>query len=220
MTTLLRLDAHPLMAPEAWETIIGYVAARAGALTVVLNVADGPGNGRDPAYTAAAARLRTAGARLLGYVDLRFATRPPELVVADVYRWAGYPVHGVFLDRAPTSPYSIGPVAVAVAAARRAGLPDAVLNPGEPPDPSYRTLGAAICVFDGSWRRYRHWDGAGAQPGDGHLVHAVPPDALDEAWLLQAVRHAGFGMVSDLVPPHGYATLPAWLTGPAAPVPV
>jgi hypothetical protein len=204
------------MAPHLWDAVTEYASAHADALTVVVNVAGGPGNGRDPAYTAAAARLRAAGVKLLGYVDLGFATRPPARILDDVYRWAGYPVHGVFLDRAPTSPFSVGPVAVAVAAARRAGIGDAVLNPGEPPDRIYRDLGAAICVFDGTWRRYLHWDGADTEPGDGHLVHAVPRDELDEAWLLQAVRHAGFGMVTDLAPPRTYRGLPAWLTAAAA----
>jgi hypothetical protein len=212
VTTLLRLDVHPLIAPHVWDAVAAYGTAHPDALTVVVSVANGPGNGRDPSYTAATARLTAAGVRLLGYVDLHFATRPVTRILADVDRWAGYPVHGVFLDHAPASPFSIGPAAVAVGAARRAGLRDSVLNPGVPPDRSYRDLGAAICVFDGSWMRYRHWDGAGAEPGDGHLVHAVPPGELEDAWLLQATRNAGFGMVSDLAPPRAYAELPAWLT--------
>lgn len=219
VTTLLRLDAHPLTARHVWDAVTEYGAAQPDTLTVVVNVADGPGNGRDPSWTAATARLRAAGVRLLGYVDLGFATRPVARILADVDRWAGYPVHGVFLDRAPASPYSIGPAAVAVGAARRADLCDTVLNPGMPPDPSYRALGAAICIFDGPWERYARWDGAGAEPGDGHLVHSVPPGELDNAWLLQATRSAGFGMVTDHEPPRAYAELPGWLTA-TIPLPV
>jgi hypothetical protein len=214
VTTLLRLDVHPLIAPHLWDAVTEYATRHAGGLTVIVNVADGPGNGRDPSYTAATTRLRAAGVTMLGYVDLHVATRPVARILADVNRWAGYPVHGVFLDRAPASPFSIGPAAVAVSAARRAGIGDAVLNPGVAPDRIYRDLGAAICVFDGTWQRYLRWDGAGGEPGDGHLVHAVPPDELDDAWLLQAVRNAGFGMVTDL-PPRAYAGLPTWLTAPA-----
>jgi hypothetical protein len=219
VTTLLRLDQHPLIAPRVWDTVTEYGAAHPDVLTVVVNVADGPGNGRDPSYTAATARLGAAGVRMLGYVDLTFATRPAAEIVADVDRWAGYPVDGVFLDRAPTSPFSIGPAAVAVGAARRAGLCDAVLNPGVPPDRIYRDLGAAVCVFDDTWERYLDWDGAGAEPGDGHLVHAVPPGEFDHAWLLQAARCAGFGMVTDLAPSQADAGLPAWLAT-ASPLPV
>jgi Spherulation-specific family 4 len=178
---------------------------------VVVNVAAGPGTGRDPSYTAATARLRAAGATLLGYVDLEFAIRPSAAVLADVGRWAGYPVHGVFLDRAPASPFSIGPAAVAVQAAQRAGLSDTVLNPGIPPDPIYRDLGAAICAFEGSWQRYLGWDAARAEPGDGHLVYAVPRGEQRRAGLLLAERGAGFGVVTDLTPPHAYSALPSWL---------
>jgi hypothetical protein len=103
--------------------------------------------------------------------------------------------------------------------ARRAGLCDAVLNPGVPPDRIYCDLGAAVCVFDDTWERYLDWDGAGAEPGDGHLVHAVPPGEFDHAWLLQAARCAGFGMVTDLAPSQAYAGLPAWLAT-ASPLPV
>ena len=187
---------------------------------MVVDVANGPGSGRDPAYTTAITRLEAAGVRLLGYVDLAYATRPVEEIIADVYRWAGYPVGGVFLDRTPVSPFAIGPVAIATHAAKRAELPDVMLNPGLPPDPTYRELGVRVCAFDGSWREYRRWSGAGARPGDGHLVHAVPPWDLDEAARLQVERGAGFGLVTDLGAPDPYADLPAWcglppITSPA-----
>ncbi len=198
MTPLLRLDQHPLAAPQIWDTLAAHGRDR-GDLAVVVNIAGGPGTGRDPYYTAATGKLRAAGITLLGYVDLEFATRPAAAILADVGRWAGYPVHGVFLDRAPASPFAIGPVAVAVQAAQRAGLTDAVLNPGVPPDPTYRDLGAAICVFEGTWEQYRGWDGAGAEPGDGHLVYGVPPGELAEARALHRARGAGFGIVTEKI---------------------
>jgi hypothetical protein len=203
---LLRLDAHPLLAPAAWDALAAY----GRDLTVVVNVAHGPGSGRDPSYTAAMTALAGAGVHLLGYLDLAFATRPAAQLLADVGRWCGYPVSGVFLDHAPASPFAIGPVAVAVQAAQRAGLDLAVLNPGVPPDRTYRDLGTAICVFDGPWAQYRRWDGAGARRGDGHLVYAVPPAELPAARRLMAARGAGFGLVTDLAPPEPYAGLPAW----------
>jgi hypothetical protein len=212
--TLLPLRAHPLARPHAWELI----RAQGAALTVAVDVARGPGSGRDPAYTAAMSRLAGAGVGLLGYVDLAYSTRPLTSVLADVDRWAGYPVHGLFLDRVPATPYAIGPVALAVQAARRAGLPELVLNPGTPPDPSYRELGLPLCVFEGTWLEYRHWTGEGARPGDGHLVHDVPPWDLDPAAQLQIDRGAGFGLVTDLGPPDPYADLPAWC-GPLAAAP-
>ncbi|MEU7866117.1 spherulation-specific family 4 protein [Dactylosporangium sp. NPDC049140] len=204
--TLLPLRAHPLARPYAWE----IVASHGQAFTVVVDVAGGPGSGRDPLWTTAMSRLAAAGVRLLGYVDIDYGTRPVAQIRADVYRWSGYPVRGVFLDHTPVSPYAIGPVAVVAQSAARADLPEVVLNPGEPPDEAYRELGLPVCVFDGSWREYRRWSGEGARPGDGHLVHAVPPRKLDEAAHLQVSRGAGFGLVTDLGAPDPYADLPAW----------
>jgi hypothetical protein len=102
-------------------------------------------------------------------------------------------------------------VALAVRVARRAGLSTVVLNPGVPTDPLYRDLGVPICTFEGSWVEYRRWSGDGARPGDGHLVHSVPVDALATAWALLRERRAGWGLVTQLRPPAPYAALPAWL---------
>lgn len=191
------------------------IAAHGPAFTVVVDVADGPGTGRDPVYTAAMSRLAGAGVRLLGRVDLAYGTRPLRDLIADADRWAGYPVHGVYLDRAPATPYAVGTVARAVKAARRAGLAEVVLNPGVVPDPIYRGLHLPMCVFDGTWLEYQHWSAEGARPGDGHLVHDVPPWDLDRAAQLQLERGAGFGVVTDLGPPDPFADLPAWCGLPA-----
>lgn len=186
------------------------IAAHGPEFTVVVDVDNGPGTGRDPAYTAAMSRLADAGVGLLGRVDLGYGTRPLSELIADVDRWAGYPVHGVFFDRAPATPYAVGTVARAVKAARRAELVEVVLNPGVVPDPLYRDLGLPICVFEGTWLEYRQWGGDGGRPGDGHLVHDVPPWDLDQAAQLQVERGAGFGVVTDLGPPDPFADLPAW----------
>lgn len=211
VTTLLRLDLHPLAAPHIWNALAAHSRTYREDLTVVVNVADGPGSGRDPSYTSATARLRAAGLTLLGYVDLGYGIRPSAAIRADVGRWAGYPVHGVFLDRAPTSPFVVGPAAVALRAAQRAGLGENVLNPGMPPDPAYRGLGAAICTFEGTWREYLDWDRCGAHAGDGHLVHSVPRAELGNARTLMSALGAGFGMITDLALPDAYTGLPAWI---------
>lgn len=139
---VLSLFADPLADPAGWEAAAGYQ----GPLTVVVDVAHGPGSGRHPLYTQAIGRLAGAGRTVLGYVDLAAGTRPPREVRAEVGRWAGYQVEGIFFDAAPTSPFSIGPVAMAVRAARRAGLAPLVLKPVGRPDPLYQVLGATICA--------------------------------------------------------------------------
>jgi len=143
------------------------------------------------AATDGVSRLVRAGVPLLGRVDLGFAARPLAEVLADVRAWSPYRVDGLFLDRAPADPFGAGPVALALRVAGRAGLARAVVNPGCPPDPVYRTLGATLCVFDGDWEEYTRWDGAGARPGDGHLVRGVPPRDVPEALRLAADRGAG-----------------------------
>jgi hypothetical protein len=217
MDTLLPLYVHPLADPAAWTA-----ASRGGRdITVIVNLREGPERAPtaadpDPAYAAATGRLATAGVPMLGRVDLSYATRRPADIVGDVARWSGYPVNGVFLDRAPTSPFSIGPVALAIRAARRAGVGDRiVINPGVPTDALYRGRGAQIVVYEGHWNDYLQWNGDGAQTGDGHLVYGVPPARLATAWRMLEARGAGFGLATDLDAPNPYAGVPAWCAGMA-----
>lgn len=218
--TLLPLYVHPAVDPAAWRAAAtaaggaarsgaGATGAGAGDLTVVV---DDPGLGAD-----GPPRLAAAGVAVLGRVDLGFATRPIADLLDDVARWADAPVAGVFLDQAPTSPFCLGPVALAVRVARRVGLATVVLNPGVPTDPLYRDLGVPICTFEGTWSDYQRWSGEGSRPGDGHLVHSVPVDALPAARSLLRHRRAGFGLVTDLAPPAPYAGAPAWLTPTRSP---
>jgi len=145
---------------------------------------------------------------MLGYVDLGYAARPVADILTDVRRWHRYPVEGIFFDQAPTSPFGMGPVALAVRLARRSGLPAAVLNPGVPTDARYRDLGVALCTYEGHWSDYQRWSAEGTEPGDGHLVYGVPAAQLPAAESLFAVRKAGFGLLTDLDLPLPYAALP------------
>ncbi|KOG86152.1 hypothetical protein ADK38_32660, partial [Streptomyces varsoviensis] len=63
---LVPLYVHPAVAPQAWTALLRTATRLEG---VILNAADGPGTRPDPAFTAAATRLRGAGVPLLGYVD-------------------------------------------------------------------------------------------------------------------------------------------------------
>jgi hypothetical protein len=199
---LLPLYVPPTVDPAAWQAVAGCP----DRLTVVLP---------DPELALPAARLGAAGVSLLGRVDAGFAVRPVADLLDDVETWAGTPVAGVFLDRAPTSPFCLGPVALAVRVARRAGLSTVVLNPGVPADPLYRELGVPICTFEGPWPDYCRWTGEGSRPGDGHLVHSVPVGSLACARALLTERQAGWGLATDRTPPAPYAGLPAWLAPPA-----
>lgn len=200
---LLPLYSHPDVDPAAWRAAAGL----AGRLSVVVS------DSRDTGVSDAAARLTAAGVTVLGLVAAGFATRPVADLLAEVEGWSGRPVSGVFLDQVPTSPFSLGPVVVAVRAARRAGLSTVVLNPGVPTDRLYRGLGVPICTFEGAWVDYRRWSGHGSRPGDGHLVHSVPAGSVATAWALLR-RRAGWGLVTDRIPPGVYSGAPGWLTAP------
>jgi Spherulation-specific family 4 len=206
MQTLLPLFAPPRTAAEAWEAV-----RRRGSGTVALvNVEDGPGSGRDPGWTAAIGRLVDAGVQVLGYVDFDLGTRPARHLRAQIRRWAGYPVDGVFLDHVPTSAYLIAVVAHAVGTARRAGLRRVVLNHGMPPDPLYRILPAQTGVFDGDWSALR--DSPAGTRGDAFLVHGVPAAERSEAKALLSERGAGLALLTDAGPDDAFTTLPSWHT--------
>lgn len=158
----------------------------------------------DPAARTAVAGLAAAGLPMLGLVDLAYATRPPAEIRDDLQRLSGAPVAGVLLDRAPTSPYGIGPVALAVRSARRAGLAEVVINAALPADPVYASLGAAICTFEGTWTAYRRMCDSEFPPAGGHLVHGVPAGELSALWRLMHRRGASFGFATDRRPPHPY----------------
>jgi hypothetical protein len=202
-TPLVPLYAHPARDPHAWDP-----DALAGA-TVVVNVHNGPGRAADADYREVTARLAEAEIPMIGYVDLGYSARPIADILDDVQRWSAYPVAGVFLDQAPTTPFGIGPVALAVRVARRAGLFVTVLNPGAPADPVYRELEVPICTFEGSWADYKAWTGMGALPGDGHLVHGVPTAELETARRLMGWRGAGFGAATDREMPDPWGGLPS-----------
>ncbi len=197
VTPLLSLHQHPLTHPEIWATVESAASHDATGITVLLNIAAGPGSGLDPTWTTATQRLVRAGATVIGYVDLAFGSRPAEQIRAELGRWAGYPVRGIFFDQAPTSPYSIGPVATAVRGARRIGFDTLLVNPGRPTDSIYRGLGAVLCTFQGPWDEYLVGTVEGVRHGDAHLVHSVPYAQIKYAHELMRGRGARFGLATN-----------------------
>jgi hypothetical protein len=133
----------------------------------------------------------------LGYLDLAFGSRPVEAVRAELDEWAAQAVGGLFFDQVPTSPFSIGPVAMAVRSARRLGFDTLLLNPGRPIDSLYRGLGATVCTFEGDWADYRAGTADGVRAGDGHVVHSIPGDRLEECLDLMRGRGASWGVATS-----------------------
>jgi hypothetical protein len=133
----------------------------------------------------------------LGHVDLAFAARPIEAIKADLDEWGTQAVGGIFFDQVPTSPFSIGPVAMAVRAARRLGFDTLLLNPGRPTDSLYRGLGATVCTFEGDWPTYQNGTGEGVRPGDGHVVYGLPADYMERCLDVMRARGAGWGVATS-----------------------
>lgn len=176
----------PLEDPAAWSRAAALGQA---AVVIVARPANGLRNGLE--------RLLSCGVTPIGLVRLDYATRPPAALVRDVAGWADLPVRGIFFDRAPASPYLVGPVVRAVRAAREAGLGTVVLNPGVPVDSIYRRLDATICTFEGPWQEYLTRPSDSFVSGDGHLVFDVPTGELPGARALVVARHAGLALATD-----------------------
>ena len=139
----------------------------------------------------------------MGYVDLAYASRAIEAIRADLDEWGTQAVGGIFFDQAPTSPFSIGPVAMAVRAARRLGFDTILLNPGRSTDSLYRGLGATVCTYEGDWAAYQSGPMQGVRPGDGHVVYGVSTDHLERCLDVMRGRGAAWGVVTpaaSLVP--------------------
>ncbi|MFB7506992.1 spherulation-specific family 4 protein [Streptomyces broussonetiae] len=177
--------AHPLVAPAQWGEL-----TRPGIPLdwVVLNVAAGPGTRPDPHCLEAAGRLRGAGVRVLGHLDLAYGARAFGDLLADAHRhldW--YRADGFLLDRCPAERGALPDVRRVVTTLRT--IYDAahiVLGQGSHPHPGYAENADQLVTFCGSWSDYR-WSQAAEWTADYppdrfcHFVHGVPHGHLDEA---------------------------------------
>ncbi|GAA3219629.1 hypothetical protein GCM10020256_24880 [Streptomyces thermocoprophilus] len=170
--------AHPLLAPAEWAEL-----ARPGTPLhwVVLDVAGGPGTRPDTHCLEAAARLRTAGVRVLGRLDIGRGLRTHGDVLGEAQRYADwYRVDGWLLDRCPASREDLPAVRRKVAALRRL-RDDAhiVLGHGTHPYPGYAETADQMVTFTGPWSHYR-WSQTAEWTADYppdrfcHFVHGVP----------------------------------------------
>ncbi|WP_171115474.1 MULTISPECIES: spherulation-specific family 4 protein [unclassified Streptomyces] len=177
--------AHPLLAPTEWAEL----TRRGAALHwVVLNIADGPGVLPDPHCLEAAGRLRNAGVRVLGHLDIRYGARGFGETIVDARRYLDwYQVDGFLLDRCPADRATL-PEIHRTATTLRALCDDAhiVLGHGTHPYPGYAECADQLVTFRGPWSDYR-WSQAAEWTADHgperfcHFVHGVPRGHLDEA---------------------------------------
>ncbi|MEU1028967.1 spherulation-specific family 4 protein [Streptomyces mirabilis] len=177
--------AHPLVAPVEWGEL-----TRPGTPVhwAVLNVAGGPGTRPDPHCLEAAGRLRNAGVRVLGHLDLTYGARAFAEVISDAHRYLDwYRVGGFLLHRCPTERAALPEVRRA-ATTLRTLLDDAhlVFGHGTHPYPGYVESADQLVTFSGTWSDYR-WSQVAEWTADYpperfcHFVHGVPRGHLDEA---------------------------------------
>jgi hypothetical protein len=185
--------AHPLLAPTEWGEL-----TRPGAPVhwAVLNVAQGPGARPDPHCLQTAVRLRAAGVRVLGLLDLTYGARWFGEVISDAHRYLDwYRTDGFLLDRCPSDRVSL-PETRRIVTTLRALRDDAhiVLGHGTHPYPGYAETADQLVTFSGPWSDYR-WSQAAEWTADHpperfcHFVHGVPRGHLDEA--LRVARWQG-----------------------------
>lgn len=217
--------AHPMVAPTEWAELarpgapLHWAVLRiAGGSTGPSGLPDpacspgptgwsasgGPGSRPDPYCLAAAARLREAGVRVLGHLDLRGGTRPFGELVSDAHRFLDwYAVEGFYVDRAPTDRASLPEARRALTTLRALGesahpATHLVLGHGTHPDPGYAEAADQLVTFSGAWPDYR-WSQVAQWTADHpaerfcHLVYGVPRPHLEEA--LRIARWQGAGTV-------------------------
>ncbi|MEU4276260.1 spherulation-specific family 4 protein [Streptomyces tanashiensis] len=190
--------AHPLLAPVEWAEL-----TRPGTPLhwAVLNVADGPGTRPDPHCLEAAGKLRNAGVRVLGHLDLAYGSRPFGELVSDAHRFLDwYKVGGFYLDRAPADRADLAGTRRLTATLETVlgGEAHLVLGHGTHPHPGYAEAADQLVTFAGSWVDYRwsqvaEWTAEYTEAKFVHLVHGVPRTHLDEA--LRIARWQGAGTI-------------------------
>ncbi|MFI2644672.1 spherulation-specific family 4 protein [Streptomyces sp. NPDC018610] len=189
--------AHPLLAPAEWSAL-----TRPGTHLdwVVLDVADGPGVQPDPHCLDAAGRLRNAGVRVLGRLDIAYGARSRTELVTDAHRYLEwYQVDGFLLRHCPADRATLPEVRRTVTSLR-ALRADAhiVLGHGTHPYPGYAENADQLVTFSGPWRDYRwsqvaEWTAEYPPERFCHFVHGVPRGHLGEA--LRIARWQGAATV-------------------------
>ncbi|MFE6488629.1 spherulation-specific family 4 protein [Streptomyces sp. NPDC057757] len=181
---LVPLYVHPAEDPAAWQALTRVPSLLYG---VVLNVADGPGATRDPAFAAVAGALRAVGVRVLGYLDSAYGTRPHQLVIEELRRHINwYGIDGVFLDQAGAEADLLPYYRALAEEARGHGAGPVVFNPGTHPDPGYAAVADLLVTFEGDWPTYLtaavpSWTAEYPPTRFCHLVHGVPDSLCDLA---------------------------------------
>jgi len=209
-----------------WERLVELPA---GAV-VILDPANGPGEGPDPRYEVSVAAVRSRGVRVFGYVDTDYGRRAAGAMVEDVRRYCEwYQPVGIFFDQTPAAASTSSAIVNASCRVREAGLALAI-NPGQPDiHPDDAELADHVVDFEGTFDTYRAtnflaaWRHRYNPDKFWHLVYEVPDfNAMEEMATLARERHAGLVYLTDASMPNPWSRLPTYwdaelalVTGPS-----
>ena len=203
---------RPDTRPDDWQLLAKHAQQ---VRLVILNLANGPGTRPDPAYHSALGRLREVGVAVAGYVDTNYGRRPVPEALADLdnfLEW--YAVSGVCFDRVSVSAQDLGYYAGLSRDARRAGARVVLFNHGAHPLEAYAEHANLLGTFEGPWRAYvrlavPRWTRSRPASTFYHVIHSVPRENFDHAFLLATRRRAGSVYVTDRSGANPYDELPA-----------
>ena len=203
---------RPDARPDDWQLLAKHAQQ---VRLVILNLANGPGSRPDPAYHPALSRLREVGVAVAGYVDTNYGRRPVPEALADLdnfLEW--YAVSGVCFDRVSVSAQDLGYYAGLSRDARRAGARVVLFNHGAHPLEAYAEHANLLGTFEGPWRAYvrlavPRWTRSRPASTFYHVIHSVPRENFDHAFLLATRRRAGSVYVTDRGGANPYDELPA-----------
>ena len=206
---------HPAESPKKWERLVSLAGS---TRFVIINVHNGPGEEVDAPYLPVIEALRTAGVRMLGYVDTDYGSREPSVIAHEtsIYR-ARYGLDGIFMDQVSSGLEELDHYAQCVVAARTAGGQFIALNSGTHPHPGYVDLANVTVTFEGTWSQYKAleipaWVKRYSAARFCHLVHSVPRGAFAKGLDLAKKRHVGSVFLTDGNGANPWNRLPSRLT--------
>jgi len=202
---------HPAVSPQQWQWLAGHASR---VRLVILNVASGPGSGRQDVFGTAVDLLHQAGVRVAGYVDTGYGRRDARAVLAEAasYRdWYG--VQGVCFDQVASDAGHLGYYAAVADRSRALGAEVVFFNHGTHPAPGYAQHADLIGSFEGTWQSFQRlcvpdWTRRWPPSKFYHVVHSVPAARIGAAWRLALSRHAGSVYITERDGPNPYDGLP------------